>query len=245
MRIVAIVQARTGSSRLPGKVLERIQGRSLLEHECARLALCSSISHRLVATTLAPQDDAIVDLCKENGIACFRGSESDVLARFAEAARWAEADIVVRLTADCPLIDFQVVDRVVEKFRVGGYDYVSNCLTRTYPRGLDTEVFSIEALESAHQEAALDWEREHVTPFIYHRPQRFVLGNEAYPTDLSGHRWTVDTPADLELVRRIYDSLYPTKPDFLLDDVLRVLQANPDWVLLNREVVQKERPQAN
>lgn len=243
MKVVAVVQARMGSSRLPGKVLLSVQGKPLLEHLLARLQRCRRLSEVVVATTRERADEPIEQLCRQLGEACYRGSELDVLSRFQEAARWRAAEAVVRITADCPLLDPEVVDRVVEFFQQGRFDYVSNCLTRSYPRGLDTEVFSAGALEVAWREAGLDFEREHVTPFFYRHPERFALGQVASAVDLSHHRWTVDTPVDLELIRRIYASLYPVQPDFLMKDVLALLEENPDWPMLNREVVQKALPE--
>lgn len=239
MRVVAIIQARLGSTRLPGKILKQVQGKSLLQHQCERLARCQHLSRLVVATTSLDSDHPILDLCARLGIGCFQGSENDVLARYHGAAKAFQAQVVVRLTSDCPLIDPEVVDRVVSHYLDSEFDYVSNCQNRTYPRGLDTEVFSTQVLQIAHQEAKLPWEREHVTPFLYTHPERFSLGHQIHTKDHSGHRWTVDTEADFELIRRVYEALYDSNPEFSMGDVLSLLEEHPDWIALNADVAQK------
>ncbi|MBT9585614.1 glycosyltransferase family protein [bacterium] len=239
MKVVAILQARLGSTRLPGKVLKEVQGKSLLEHQCERLSRCKSLSRQVVATTTLEADQAIVQQCEDMGVACFRGSESDVLERYQFAAVAFQAEVVVRLTSDCPLVDPHVVDQVVHLYLDSHFDYVSNCQRRTYPRGLDCEVFSARSLLIAHQEARLPQEREHVTPFFYTRPERFSIGHHLFHRDLSGHRWTVDTEADFQLIEKVYDALYPGSPQFSMHDVLSVLEQHPEWVAINAEVQQK------
>lgn len=241
MSIAIIVQARMTSTRLPGKVLKEVQGRSLLSYQIERLRKVKLADTIVVATTDNATDDPIVDLCIDSDIDYHRGSEQDVLARYMGAARMCGATTVVRVTSDCPLIDPDVVDHVISKYAraAGRADYVSNTLLRTYPRGLDTEVFSYKVLEEAFSLASEPVEREHVTPYVYRRPERFCLLNVAQDTDLSTHRWTVDTQEDFELIKLMLESLYPIKPDFRMTDCLELLENHPEWVAINRDIEQK------
>lgn len=242
MRVVGIVQARMGSTRLPGKVLRELAGRPMLAWVCERLSCSRLLDGVGVATTVLPADDAIDALCRARGWQVHRGSELDVLGRFRDAASKWDADVIVRVTSDCPLIDPQVVDMVVATFLavVPTSDYASNTLTRTYPRGLDVEVFSRVALEKAALEDADPATREHVTPYLYRHPDVFRLVDVKNAVDLSAHRWTVDTPEDFELVRRILDVL-GGRP-FATRDVLELLAKNPEWLALNASVLQKAVP---
>jgi spore coat polysaccharide biosynthesis protein SpsF len=237
--VVLVVQARMGSTRLPGKVLAAIAERPMLSFQLERLRHCREIDRIVIATTTQPADDAIARFCAAERVACVRGSEHDVLSRYADAARCNDASVVVRVTADCPLIEPTLVDEAVATFRVGGFDYVSNMLEPSWPYGMAVEVFSRRALDEAHAEASDPAEREHVTPFIYWRPERYRLKSMRRPTDLSAHRWTVDTPEDLELVSRILVALYPRRPEFTLQDVLDILRQHPEWEQINRHVPQK------
>jgi spore coat polysaccharide biosynthesis protein SpsF len=205
------------------------------------LRQCRLIDDILIATTTDPRDDAIADLCNREGWGCFRGSEQDVLDRYYQAARQRSAGTIIRITSDCPLIDPAVTDYVIAVIATyhaaaPAADYASNVFPRTYPRGLDTEVFSFAALETAWQEDRSE-RREHVTPFLWQQPERFRQINAANPVDFSSHRWTVDTPQDFELVRRIYDHF--GSGDFAWRDVLALLDQHPDWVQLNADVEQK------
>jgi glutamate-1-semialdehyde-2,1-aminomutase len=228
MKTVAIVQARMGSSRLPGKVLADIEGRPMLWRVAGRAGRARLVDEVVVATSDTPADDPVADFCRREGFACFRGSEGDVLDRFYRAAEAFGADVVVRLTADCPLIDPEVIDKVVGVYEAGGYDYVANTLRSTYPDGLDVEVFSFEALARAWREAALETQREHVTPYI-RASGNFRVGGVKNEADLSRrrHRWTVDGPADLRFVREIYGRL-GGDGNFLMEDVLRLLAEHPE-----------------
>lgn len=228
---VAIIQARMGSSRLPGKVLLDIVGVPMLGHVVTRARRASTLDHVLVATSRAAPDNPIVEFCSARGIDCFRGSEEDVLDRYHSAAASAGADVVVRLTADCPLLDADVIDEVVGVFREGGADYVANILRCTYPDGLDTEVFSRAALERAWGEARLRSEREHVTLYLRKHPDRFRQRNVTADHDWSALRWTVDEPRDLEFVRAVYNKLGTM--DFGWRDVLALLDADPALTELN------------
>lgn len=210
MRAVAVVQARTGSTRLPGKVLAEVGGRPMLVQQLRRLQDARTLAEIVVATTTQPRDDALAALAEAEGIRCFRGDEEDVLRRYVEAARSSAAEVVVRLTADCPLIDAGVIDDVTRMLMTGAaeFDYVSNVIRRTYPQGLDAEALFMDTLERVDRLARSPQAREHVTWFIVsERPELFVVGSVTDHHDNSDLRWTVDTAADLELVRRLYDAL--------------------------------------
>jgi len=200
--VLAVVQARTGSTRLPAKVLADLDGRPLLRFMLDRLNSLK-VDKLVVATSDRPEDDRIEDVAQKAGVACLRGPEDDVLSRFALVLRYNSADAVVRLTADCPLIDPAVVNQLVTCFRRTGADYASNTLVRTYPNGLDAEVLTAAALEAANREAEDPVEREHVTPFVYRRPARFRLAALRQDLLLGHEKWAVDTAADLDRVRRL------------------------------------------
>ena len=238
MKVVAIIQARMGSTRLPGKVLKDLGGQSVLARVVARLRRSRLIHELLVATTDLPADDAIVAECNCLSVQAFRGDQDDVLDRYFRAAQSVEADLVVRITSDCPLIDQEITDKTVAAFLQAQPDYASNALTRTYPRGLDTEVISFKALARAWHEARKPYEREHVTPFIYEHPDEFKVLSVTGDEDLSGNRWTVDTAEDMEFVRAIY-SRFQASDAFSWRDVIDLLRREPQLAELNREVVQK------
>lgn len=226
--ILGILQARASSRRLPGKVLKPILGRPMLERQIERLRRSQRMQRLVVATSTDPSDDGIAQLCESLAIDCFRGSLEEVLDRFYQAARRHLARTVVRLTGDCPLADPIVIDQLIGLHEVAGYDYTSNTLTRTYPDGLDAEVVEFESLETAWREATLPSEREHVTPFIYHHPERFRLGNLRQDDDLTQLRWVVDEPQDFAFISAIYGALYPGDPAFTTGDVLALLERRPD-----------------
>ena len=226
--IAAIIQARMGSTRLPGKVLAEIAGHPMLWHVVNRVREAKTLDKVIVATSDSPSDNILVASCEQDGIPCFRGREDDVLDRYYQAARWIGADAIVRITADCPLIDPVVLDKVVTAYLDGECNYASNTIERTYPDGLDTEVFSFEALEKAWREARLMSEREHVTPYIWKNLDLFRLRQVTQQTDLSDLRWTVDEPEDLEFVRKIYEYLYQPGHVFLMDDIVKLLQRHPE-----------------
>ncbi|MBU0593628.1 MAG: glycosyltransferase family protein [Gammaproteobacteria bacterium] len=242
MNTAIIVQARMTSTRLPGKILKQVLGKPLLEYQLERLRRSRLTDGIVIATTTNETDQPIVDWCERHDVACFRGSEHDVLARYHGAAVLCHADTVVRVTSDCPLIDPAVIDEVIDYYRthITDCDYASNCLERSYPRGMDVEVFSRRTLDEAFAEAKDSAEREHVTPFIYRHPERYRLANIAYLEDQGRHRWTVDTQEDFELVEKILSALYPAKPTFTLEDVLDMLQQHPDWADINAHVEQKK-----
>ena len=237
MKIVAIVQARMGSTRLPGKVLMDLGGKTVLARVVARLRRAILIDQIVVATTDSVIDNAIIRECQRLQVEYFRGSENDVLDRCYQAANSCEAQIVVRITADCPLIDAEVVDDVIRVLLSRG-DYASNTLARTYPRGLDAEVFTIAALERAWQDAHEPHQREHVTPYFYEHPEIFELTSLRGRIDYSRYRWTLDTAEDLELLRTIYARL-DNRDDFHWLRAVRVMEDEPDLAERNVHVVQK------
>lgn len=240
MRVVAIVQARMRSTRLPGKVMLDLAGEPLLVRVVNRTRRAKAVNEVVVATTLQPVDHDIVSLCDQKGWHCFRGSEDDVLDRYYHAALAYRADVIVRITSDCPLIEPEIVDRVMQAFSEGqpGIDYACNVLpTRTFPRGLDTEIISFEALERAWNEDLNPRSREHVTPYIYQNDHLFQLHGIVNEVDYSHMRWTVDTPEDLEFVRCIYDHF--GHDCFAWQEVLAVLRDKPEWLEINRHVQQK------
>ena len=236
---LAIVQARMGSSRLPGKSLADIEGHPMLWHVVERVRRAQLVHKVVVATSDKIADDPIAEFCEREGILCFRGSEDDVLDRFYQAAKEHSGEVLVRVTADCPLIDPSVIDRVVERYEGGSLDYVSNVMRCTYPDGLDAEVFSISALERAWREAQKLSEREHVTPYL--RSGKFRTANVESDLPVSGgqYRWTVDEPPDLEFVRRVY-SAFAGNGGFGFHDVFRLLKERPDVATAQATAISNE-----
>jgi spore coat polysaccharide biosynthesis protein SpsF len=222
-----------GSRRLPGKSLCDVVGRPMLARVIARARAIRGIDRVVVATTPAEIDQPILALAVSMGVDTYIGSESDVLDRYYQAAGQYAATTVMRLTGDCPLLDPAVSGRVLASFRRQECDYASNIHPPTFPDGLDTEVMSYEALEQAWMHARLPAEREHVTPYIWTAPQRFRVVNVTHQDDLSGHRWTVDEPADLEFVRRVYAAFGEGCATFGMTDILALLSTQPDLVQVN------------
>ena len=241
LKTVIIVQARMTSTRLPGKVLREVGGKALLEYQIERLRRAALADQIVVATTTNASDAPIVALCERLAVPVWRGPEHDVLARYHGAALAHAADVVVRVTSDCPVIDPQVLDQTIGYYldKAGQLDYVSNSLERSFPRGLDAEVFSFRALAEAFAEAVDEEEREHVTPFLYRRPQRYRLANVACRQDLSAHRWTVDTAEDFALVSSLIGALYPVLPRFGLWEMVAWLKGHPEISALNAHIEQK------
>ena len=236
--VLGILQARVSSSRLPGKVLKPILGRPMLLHQLDRVRRARSLDALVVATSTEPDDDAIETLCASAGVGCFRGSLNDVLDRFYQAARSYDAQIIVQLTGDCPLADPALIDRVVEFFVTGGFDIAG--AAPSFPDGLDVAVFRFAMLEYAWTHAVRPSDREHVSQFIVRQPERFRVRGYESDVDLSHLRWTVDDPEDFELVRRIYEALYPANPAFTTKDILDLLAAQPALSELNRRFRRNE-----
>ncbi len=239
MKIVAVIQARIGSTRLPGKVLKPIGDRSMLAHVVERTRRASTITEVIVATTDKPEDDVIVEECEKLKTLVSRGSELDVLDRYHAAAIERKAGAVVRITSDCPLIDAGVIDHVVRTFLRLAPDYASNKIEPTYPRGLDTEIMTMAALERAWREASEPYQRVHVTPYFYEAPGRFRIAAVKQAEDYSRYRWTVDTPEDLAFVRNVYRQLGPDNT-FSWQSVLALLEREPGLCEINRGIIQKD-----
>ena len=224
--------------RLPGKVLAQIAGHPMLWHVVNRVRMARSLDQVVVATSNEVSDHPIADFCARKHIDVYRGSEEDVLDRYCQAARKFAHGTIVRITGDCPLVDSRVIDKVVGTFRDGSYDYVSNILPRTYPDGLDVEVFSLRALERAWLEAIVAYDREHVTPYLRKHPKLFRIGNVQHRENLSNLHWTVDHPEDLQFVRAVYDHMKFT--DFGLAEVLDLLKEHPELVQINSGIEQTQ-----
>jgi len=241
--VLAVVQARLGSTRLPGKALEDIAGRPMLAHVLTRAAAVRGVDRVVLATTTRSEDDALARLASDLGIACARGSTDDVLDRFHSTLLAYPAGVVLRLTGDCPLLDPMVVQLVLDAFirSAGSLDYVSNVDPPTYPDGLDAEVFARPALERAWREAVLPSDREHVTTYIREHRDRFRVGNVVNGEDLSAHRWVVDTPADLAFAREIHASLDTAgRRIFGMAEVLAILRRRPELSALNAGIRRNE-----
>lgn len=241
--IISIIQARVGSTRFPRKVLKDVAGKPLLWYVIQRVKQARLVDEVIVATTLKKEDDKVVQLASKYNVESFRGSEEDVLDRYYEAAKIHKAEIVVRITGDCPLIDPDIIDEAIKLFLENEFDYVSTVFSQgkrkpTFPDGLDVEVFSFQALEKAWKEARLRSEREHVTPYIWKRPRIFKLGGLECDRDLSSLRWSVDYPEDLEFVRQVYRRLDGEKSR--MNDVLVLLETYPEVININKNIVRDE-----
>jgi spore coat polysaccharide biosynthesis protein SpsF len=240
LRTVATIEARMTSTRLPGKVLLEAAGKPLLEHMIERLRRARTLDDIVVATTAESSSEPIAELAGRLGVGCFRGSEDDVLGRVLGAAQAHGSELIVETTADCPLIDPGVLDAVVERFHEGGVDYCSNTLERTYPRGMDVEVFPTAVLEEVAGLTDDPADREHVSIYIYEHPARYRLRSVTSDRpDTAELRLTVDTPDDYALIRAIFEELYPRDPGFGLEAILALLEQRPDLAALNRHVEQK------
>lgn len=235
--IAAIIQARMESTRLPGKVMMDICGKPVLWHVVSRVSQSACIDKIIVATSTEHYDNVIKDFCDTEKIPVFRGSKNDVLDRYYQCALQFKTDVIVRITADCPLHDANVIDRVIHEFNKGGYDYVTNTIEYTYPDGLDVEVFSINVLESAWKNANLDSEREHVTPYISNNPTT-KSKNVAAVTKYPLYRLTLDTPEDYNFIIKIFEGL--NNYSFGLDDVVAYLKNNPDLLKINQHIGRNE-----
>lgn len=238
MKTVAIVQARMGSTRLPGKVLMPLAGKPVLAHVVERLSYCRTLSEIVVATTVDASDDLVAAFCASSKIPCDRGSRDDVLDRYYHAARKYGADVVVRITADCPAIDPTIVDEVVTSFLAGTYDYFG--LAGEFPDGLDCTVFLVAALERAWKEAKLKSEREHVGTYVEKHPDIFKVGRLMKFSGLGHHRWTLDEPRDYAFLQEIFGRLYREGLPFLTSDVLALLEKEPGLMAINGNIIRNE-----
>jgi spore coat polysaccharide biosynthesis protein SpsF (cytidylyltransferase family) len=240
--VLAIIQARIDSTRLPGKVLLPIvDNKGALELMLERVHRARQLQKIVVATTTSPKDDRIVDLCKRLGYECFRGNEVDVLDRYYRAAlAFGSPEVIVRLTGDCPLHDPVVIDKFVSCFLDSEVDYVSDADPPTFPDGLDTEVFSFSVLEKVWKEARLKSEREHVTSYIRKHADKFKMITVECEKDLSDHRWTLDEKEDYEFIKHIYKNLYKRKPAFGMEEILGFLARHPELEAINKHISRNE-----
>lgn len=232
-KVLAILQGRMSSTRLPGKVLMPILGAPMIERQVERLRRCACLDGLVVATSVEDSDTPIVQACETAGIDCVRGPLDNVLGRFAKAVEAFAPDHVVRLTADCPLADWRVIDALVDLHLESGADYSSNALKRTYPVGLDCEAVKADVLLRANAEATTAFEREHVTPFMYQEDGRFNVQHLTQGEDLSFLRWTVDTRGDFAFANAVYEGLYPEKAAFTSEDIIAFLETREDVRNLN------------
>ena len=234
MKVGVIIQARMGSTRLPGKVLMKILDKTMLEYLVERVKRAWNINGVVIATTTDKKDEPIVELAKELDVLVYCGSEDDVLDRYYQAAKLYEIEHIVRITADCPLMDPDMIDTVLDYYVALRPDYCSNIGKRTFPDGLDVEVFSFKALEKAWQNTKLKSDREHVTRYIRNQSREFraltVEGRKNY----SDKRWTLDHAKDFEFIKTVIEALYPTNPKFHMDDILKFLKKNPKVEKINQ-----------
>ena len=232
--ILAILQARMSSSRLPGKVLKPVLGEPMILRQIERIRQSRRIGRLVMATSTDPSDDVLVEVCEKQGVECARGCLEDVLDRFYQVARKTAPEHVVRLTGDCPLLDPDVMNDVIAFHLAGQFDYTSNALDElTFPNGLDVEALRFRCLEQAWREARLPSEREHVTPYLYNHRDLFRMGDYRGERDLSHMRWTVDEPEDLDFVQRVYQALYPANPRFRMREILALIEREPALARIN------------
>lgn len=241
MKSIAIIQVRMGSTRLPGKVLKKLNGISVLECLLEQLNHSKLLDDKIIATTTNSEDDVILKLCESNGIKCFRGSQDDVLDRYYQCAKQFSVKTIVRITSDCPLIDPKIIDKVIDYYFNNSYDCVNNYFKRTYPYGNDVEVFSFNILEEAWQKAHTNSEREHVTPYIYNNPDQFSIGWIENKDNFSQFHWTVDRPEDLDFIRAILKKI--SKRPIFIEDILSVIKEDPSILEINKNTNPEENYQ--
>ena len=236
--IVAIIQARMGSSRLSGKIMLEACNKPLLKHMIERIQFTETVDEIVVATSTNKHDDIIEDFCKENKILCFRGSENDVLSRYKMAADMVHADIIVRLTSDTPLLDHIILDKVVQVYTKNKYDYVSNCLPlpRTYPDGMNVEVFSKKILDEMYYNAKKPSEREHVSLYVVMQPKKYKMYRVDYLNDVSHYRFNLDYELDYKLIKEIFENLYYENQHFTMEDIIKFLETNPSIFNVNSKI---------
>tara|TARA_B100002052_G_scaffold299188_1_gene336234 strand:- start:20406 stop:21173 length:768 start_codon:yes stop_codon:yes gene_type:complete len=238
MKVVAIIQARMNSNRLPGKVLMNLANKPVLIHIVERLSYCKLIDSIVVATSNENSDDSIAELCSRNNIECFRGSLNDVLDRYYQSSKTYNAEAILRITGDCPVIDPIIVDAVVDGYLKGNFDCYG--LGGQFPDGLDCTVYSFRALEKAWKEAVLPSEREHVGPYIEKNMELFNIGSLELFHGLEKERWTLDEPSDYEFLTKVFDGLYEPHKPFLVNDILKFLNNNPDLYKINSTITRNE-----
>jgi len=237
-RVVTVIQARTSSTRLPGKIMLPLCEEPLLLRMVERVMTAKYTGKVVIATTTNEEDLATVSLCKQHNIDVYQGSKFDLLDRHYQVANKYKATHVVKIPSDCPLIDPAIIDRVIDYFfeNEGQYDYVSNLHPATYPDGNDVEIISFAALEQAWENAISPMELEHTTPYIWERPNQFKIGNVSWETGLDysmSHRCTIDYPEDYEFIKQVYEALYPSNKNFTIQDILRLLDEQPELNEIN------------
>lgn len=240
MDFLCLIQARCGSTRLPGKVLLDLEGNTVLGRVIERVKRSKKISEIFVVTTTNIEDLEIVKYCSNNKIRVFCGSADDVLDRFYQIAKLINPKNIIRITADCPLMDPEVIDKVIEQHLTAKASYTSNTQIETYPDGEDVEVFTFESLEKAWKEANLLSEREHVTPYIRKNPDIFKQSSISNDRDLSKMRWTLDNPEDYEFIKIIYKNLYKNNNNFGINDIVDFLENNEDLLKINSNIKRNE-----
>ena len=232
MKPVAIIQVRMGSTRLPGKVLKKLNGITVLESLLNQLNYSKLLNDKIIATTSNSEDDVIFNFCKSKEIKCYRGSQDDVLDRYYNCAKKFSINTIIRITSDCPLMDPQVVDDVIDFYLKNSYDYVNNFYKRTYPYGNDVEIFSLKVLEKVWEKATKPSEREHVTPYIYNNPDEFSLGWIENKENLSEFHWTIDRKEDLIFVQNIFKKI--SKRPIFMKDIIDVIKDDPSLLEINK-----------
>lgn len=244
MRVIATVEARMASSRLPGKTLMLLHGKPVLHRVVERIQLANRVDAVIVATTTNPQDDVIVSACREAGIACHRGSESDVLGRVIEAGKLAKADVIVQLGADCPFYDPALIDQLVGIYLGGSFDYVTNDIELTYPEGVDAHIVALRTLEEVVSKTSRPQDHDDVPRYIWEHPDEYRIFNLRAPAELHAPnvRLTLDYPEDYRLTELIYAELYPANPAFTTSDVLSLVRARPELLTINAHCKQLTGP---
>lgn len=244
MGVLCIIQARLGSTRLPGKVLKKLSGKSVLEHVIYRVSKSNLIDQIIVATTTNEEDDKIVDECLKIGVNYYRGDENNVLSRYYETAFDKGYETIIRITSDCPLIDPKIIDNMIryfnnenEKYQL---DYLSNSLKETFPRGFDVEIFTFNSLKEAYENATLEYEKEHVTPYIYLNQDKFTIKNYYNSNKYQNYRLTLDTYEDYLVIKNIYDNIYKEDSMFFYEDIISYLNQYPEIANINQHIKQKE-----
>lgn len=237
-KVNAIVEARMGSTRLPGKTLMPIVGQPAIKLLIERLRRARLIDTIILATTTNREDDLLEEFCKENKVVCFRGSPDDVLGRVYAAAKKYATDIIVEVTGDCPLLDPVLIDECIDTFLDSNYDYLSNFLVQSYPPGIDVQMFTFRVLEEMNFTAKDPRFREHVTLYILKHPEKFKMHNIISPPEMNYPDWhlELDEPKDYELIKKIYEALYLNNPAFSSGEIITLLKNNPEWLEINKDV---------
>lgn len=233
---ITVVQSRMSSTRFPGKIMKDVLGKTLLERMLERMQKSKKCGTIVVATSLNPKDDALEELCKKIDIPCFRGNEDDLLERHYLCAKMFDAQIVAKIPSDCPLIDPAIIDKGFDFFFENNYDFISNLHPASYPDGNDVEIFKFEALEKAYREATKKMEREHTTPYFWENPTLFTIGNFKWEKSLDysmSHRFTIDYEEDYFFIKAVFEALYPSTPNFNLEDIIDLLEKKPEIYELN------------